>query len=148
MVNRPSASSASPAPSQPAAAPQPKSPHREAPFTPDDLHRAWKKYIEAHPREQLLLSCLRNGLPERIDDVTYRVMVESPAQVQVMETNMASLLAFLRDEVNNDMLALEVKINEGAVKPTAMTDREIVEDLMKRAPEFATMVKDLDLTLN
>ena len=119
-----------------------------APFTHDDLNRAWNKYIESHPREQLLLSCLRNGLPERIDDVTYRATVESPAQVQVMEANMSTLLAFLRDEVGNDMLALEVKISEGAIKPVAMTDREIVEDMMKRHPGFVTMVKDLDLTLN
>ena len=143
MVNRQPA--AAPAP---AAAQHPPATTRRTAFTADDLNRAWQKYIDTHPREQLLLSCLRNSLPERLDDVTYRAKVESQAQVQVMETHMTSLLAFLRNEVDNDMLSLVVKINEGAPKPVAMTDREIVEDLMRRNPEFASMVKDLDLTLN
>ena len=143
MVNRQPA--AAPAP---AAAQQPPATTRRTAFTADDLNRAWQKYIDTHPREQLLLSCLRNSQPERLDDVTYRAKVESQAQVQVMETHMTSLLAFLRNEVDNDMLSLVVKINEGAPKPVAMTDREIVEDLMRRNPEFASMVKDLDLTLN
>ena len=148
MVNRPSTpAQASPAATDNAPAATPAS-KRTAAFTMEDLHRAWKKYIETHPHEQLLLSSMRNAFPAQVDSVTYRCEVESPAQMQVLEANMTPLLEFLRTEVSNDMLAIKVQVNEKITLPTAMTDREIVEDLMKRNPDFTTMVKDLDLTLN
>ena len=73
--------------------------------------------------------------------------VDSQAQVEVMKSRMTQLLAFLRDAVGNDMVALDVKLKEGGMQRQVWTDREVAQDMMKNNPDFAQLVKDFDLTL-
>ena len=120
---------------------------RTSAFTPEQLAQAWKKYIEANPGEIILLSAMRNSLPQMVNETTYSVEVENTAQVEAINSNMTKLLAFLRDEVSNDMLALDIKLGAKDVSVMAKTDREIVDDMRKRNPEFNNMVNDFQLSL-
>ncbi len=90
---------------------------------------------------------MRNSVPQKIDDNTYFVEVENNAQIEAINSNMTRLMQFLREEVGNDMLALNVKLGEKGVSAMAKTDRELVEDMRRRSPQFEQMVKDFQLTL-
>ena len=90
---------------------------------------------------------MRNSVPQKIDDNTYFVEVENNAQIEAINSNMTRLMQFLREEVGNDMLALNVKLGEKGVSAMAKTDRELVEDMRRRNPQFEQMVKDFQLTL-
>ena len=120
---------------------------RTSAFTPEQLSQAWKKYIEANPGEIILLSAMRNSLPQKVNDTTYSVEVENTAQVEAININMTKLLTFLRNEVGNDMLALDVKLGAKDVSVMAKTDREIIDDMRKRNPDFNSMVNDFQLSL-
>ena len=61
--------------------------------------------------------------------------------------NMAKLLQFLRNEVGNDMLALDIKLSPKGVSTMAKTDREIVKEMRDRNPQFAQMIKDFKLSM-
>ena len=104
--------------------------------------------MEQNPGEIILLSAMRNSLPQKVNDTTYLIEVENTAQVEAINSNMTKLLQFLRNEVGNDMVALETKISPKGVSTMAKTDREIVADMRQRNPEFNKMIDDFKLTLN
>ena len=120
---------------------------RTAPFTAQQLEVAWKHYIEQNPGEIILLSAMRKSTPRLINDTTYQVEVENDVQVEAIKVNMSKLLQFLRDEVGNDMLALDIKLSAKEVSAMAKTDREIVADMRDRNPKFAQMIKDFKLSM-
>ena len=127
----------------------PTTPQRQTEnFTQQQLHDAWQKYIDSHPHEHIVVTAMRNAFPQRQDDTTYIIKVDNRAQVQVVEGVMPRLITFLRDEVKNDMLAINVKEEQGALRGHVMSEREIVEDLKKRNPNFTRLLKDFNLTLN
>ena len=120
---------------------------RTADFTPEQFEVAWKKYINNNPGEIILLSAMRNSLPTKIDNNTYQIEVENNVQVEALSSNMTKLLQFLRDEVENDMVSLDIKLSPKGVSTMAKTDREIVKDMYDRNPKFAQMIKDLKLSM-
>ena len=120
---------------------------RTGAYTLEALHAAWKRFIDEHPSEQLLLTAMRHALPRQVGQDSFAVDVDSQAQVEVMKSRMTQLLAFLRDAVGNDMVALDVKLKEGGMQRQVWTDREVAQDMMKNNPDFAQLVKDFDLTL-
>ena len=120
---------------------------RTTPFTPEQLAVAWQHYIDKHPGEMILLSAMRNSLPQKIDDNTYSIEVENKGQLETLSSNMTKLMQFLRDEVSNDMLALNITLSEKGVSSMAKTDREIVEDMRNRNPQFAQMIHDFKLSM-
>ncbi len=117
-------------------------------FTAEQLISAWKRYMEQNPGEIILLSAMRNSLPQKVNDTTYLVEVENTAQVEAINSSMTKLLQFLRNEVGNDMVALDIKISPKGVSTMAKTDREIVADMRQRNPEFNKMIDDFKLTLS
>ena len=90
---------------------------------------------------------MRKSTPRLINDTTYQVEVENDVQVEAIKVNMSKLLQFLRDEVGNDMLALDIKLSAKEVSAMAKTDREIVADMRDRNPKFAQMIKDFKLSM-
>ena len=131
----------------PDAAPK-AAPSHTVQFSAEQLVDAWKRYMEQNPNEIILLSAMRNSLPQMVNDTTYLIEVENTAQVEAINSNMTKLLQFLRNEVGNDMVTLEVKVSPKGVSPMAKTDREIVADMRQRNPEFNKLVDDFKLTLN
>ena len=128
-------------------APKAAAPSHTTQFTAEQLVGAWKRYMEQNPGEIILLSAMRNSLPQKVNDTTYLIEVENTAQVEAINSSMTKLLQFLRSEVGNDMVALEIKISPKGVSAMAKTDREIVADMRQRNPEFNKMIDDFKLSM-
>ena len=94
------------------------------------------------------MSAMRNSLPTKIDNNTYQIEVENNVQVEALSSNMTKLLQFLRDEVENDMVSLDIKLSPKGVSTMAKTDREIIADMRQRNQEFNKLIDDFKLTLN
>ena len=120
---------------------------RNASFTSEQLVTAWQHFIQQNPKEIILLSAMSNSVPTKIDEGTYQIEVENNVQVEALSSNMNKLLQFLRDEVGNDMVSLDIKLSPKGVSTMAKTDREIVEDMRDRNPQFAQMIKDFKLSM-
>ncbi len=120
---------------------------RNASFTSEQLVTAWQHFIQQNPKEIILLSAMSNSVPTKIDEGTYQIEVENNVQVEALSSNMNKLLQFLRDEVGNDMVSLDIKLSPKGVSTMAKTDREIVEDMRDRNPKFAQMIKDFKLSM-
>ena len=118
------------------------------PFTPQQLMTAWNLFIEQNPQEKIIINTMRNSAPQQIDDTTYRLVVESEVQATFIESKKSKLLNFLRTEVKNDMLAINVEINATGFKANVMTQRELFNSLSERSENFKEFVQEFKLTLS
>lgn len=64
-----------------------------------------------------------------------------------MKNSLMNIMTFLRDAVRNDRLSIEVKQGEKGPAPHIWTDREIINDIKSRNPEFENIIKDFKLGL-
>ena len=147
---------ATPAATQPPKDPaQPSAPAPEAPgadpvgqsFSDDQLREAWNGYIMANPNEHVIVNTMRQATPKRVNDTTYEIEVQNPSQVEFLNDAMARILSHLRAVVNNESLAINVKVSDKGPAPHTWTPREIAEDMQKRNPKFAQFIKDFELGL-
>ncbi|MBP3738514.1 MAG: DNA polymerase III subunit gamma/tau [Muribaculaceae bacterium] len=120
---------------------------RREPFTHEQLIEAWKGYIKAHPHEQVVINTMLMAEPQRVDDTTYEIYVENQGQISFMQSCMHSIMEFLHNELNNDMLALNVKLNENVTEKRIWTPREIVENIKQHNPKFNKFLIDFQLGL-
>ncbi len=121
-------------------------PTRREPFTAEQLAAAWQGYIASHPHDQLVINIMKTAIPKQIDAENYEVTVND-AQYEFLGTSMSKILAYVRDAVKNDMLAIAVKLGKSGPAPKIWTDREIVDDLRKHHPEMDEVIKDWGLGL-
>ena len=145
MVNVPNVS----APQQPSTAAAASVPQRSHPFTAEQLLDAWQGYIDQHPQERALCTTMSYAMPQPGSNEEHYVMiVGSPAEQKNVEEHKADLLKFLSDAVNNDRLALDVKVSEVPIDtPKILSPREVVEQIKQHNPNFTQFIKDFDLGL-
>lgn len=108
---------------------------------------AWNDYIATHPREQVIVNTMRTALPRKVNDTLYEIYVDNIGQVEFIKTRLTEIMAFLRDKLANDMVALEIKVKESGPAPKYWSPREIAEDLAKRNPDIKRLIIELGLGL-
>ena len=116
-------------------------------FTDEQLSDAWDRYIELHPHEKVIISTMRVARPHKVNDTLYEIFVENQGQVEFFNAHSTEILTFLRNEIQNDMLAINVNIREGGPAPKIWSPREIVEEMRQRNPLVETLIQDFGLGL-
>ena len=119
---------------------------RREPFTPEQLLEAWQRYIDEHPKEPILITTMHMSKPRRVSDTVYELEVENQGQVSFIKGS-TELITALRNAVNNDMLALEVRVSKDMSDHRIWSPREVANDMMSRNPHFEKFLKDFDLSL-
>ena len=84
--------------------------------------------------------------PRRVSDTVYELEVENQGQVSFIKGS-TELITALRNAVNNDMLALEVRVSKDMSDHRIWSPREVANDMMSRNPHFEKFLKDFDLSL-
>ena len=118
---------------------------RTTPFTPEDLTRAWNGYIAANPTAHVLINAMRMAAPRHDKDFTYIVPSMNGAQQDVIADGLSQILPYLRDTLQNDLLALDLRIEEGELPPSAWTPREVLEHMLQDYPVIADYIADFGL---
>lgn len=117
------------------------------PFGADDFKRVWDEYAALHSDQRILVAAMRASTPEKIDDITYRVCVEHPAQKQAFESAVPELLEYFKDRLKNDFVALKVEISEKEETNSKMAPREFLKMAVDENPELAKFLKAIDAEL-
>lgn len=120
---------------------------RTSPFTQETLMDAWQQFINEHPREQIIINTMRCSLPRKINETLYEIEVENQVQVESFNSHRMRIISYMRDYVQNDMLAIEIKLNPNIEKPKFWTPQEIVASIKERNPYFDKFIADFDLAL-
>ena len=120
---------------------------RTTPFDEQALYAAWQQFIDEHPREQIIVNTMRCSLPRKINDTLYEIEVENQVQVESFNAHRMNIMAYMRDRVQNDMLAIEIKMNPNIEKPKFWTPQEIVASIKENNPYFDQFIDEFDLAL-
>ncbi|WP_298512978.1 DNA polymerase III subunit gamma/tau [uncultured Kordia sp.] len=119
------------------------------PFTEERMLEVWNAYIEKIDKkgEKIMASLLATDVPKMKDDVT--ITIELPNETMKIEIERAQypLLEYVRSELNNYDVSLEIDVNELTVKKYAFTTRDKYEKLKEINPLVERLRKDFDLEI-
>lgn len=137
---------------QPAQAPTATAGTATAPaqqYTHNDLIAAWNEYGAAHPKAHILVNTMRACIPQpssRPDTFVTKVLNEF--QRTEMQQAMPDLLAFLRREVGNNNITIQVEIDSSAPPRHTLSDRDLLAELRQANPLLQKYIDFFHLNLS
>ena len=74
--------------------------------------------------------------------------VGSPAEQKHVEEHKETIVQFMREALQNDLITIDVKVSETPIEtPKILSPREVVEGIKQNNPKFTQFLKDFDLGL-
>lgn len=118
-------------------------------FTQQSLTAAWIDYANQFLKEEphLQMSML-NSLPRLLDDYVIEVSVYNPDQQQKMTGQSAGIMEYLRTQLKNSAIRMNVTIDETAENKMPVGDREKYELMVEKNPSLQHLVKEFGLMLD
>lgn len=118
-------------------------------FTEERMREVWNAYVERLDKkgEKIMSSLLSTDIPKLKNEHT--ISIELPNDTMRIEIERAQypLLEFVRKELNNYDVALEIDVNELTVKKYAFTTRDKYEKLKEINPLVERLRKEFDLEI-
>jgi DNA polymerase III subunit gamma/tau len=116
----------------------------------DELDKAWKKLAESIPEDQPdLRSTLFASSPSTGDDFAIELEVKNQIQKAKIESSKQMLVPFLRDQLNNKFVILNVTVNaEKTVSAKPVSAAEKFKHLAEKNPAIVDLQKKFGLELN
>jgi len=118
------------------------------PFSDLDLHNAWKKYAETLHEKIHLKNTMLNNLPALKENYHVEAQVYNPQQEQALKDEIISLSEFLRKELKNTSIVIDVSITEENTKKLAYTDKEKFDLMVSKNENINSLVKEFKLRLD
>lgn len=119
------------------------------PFTKERLLEVWNAYVEKISKkgEKIMASLLSTDIPTLKNDTI--ICIELPNDTMRIEIERAQypLMEFVRAELNNYDVTLEITVNELTEKKYAFTTRDKYEKLKEINPLVEQLRKDFDLEI-
>jgi len=119
------------------------------PFTEEKMIEVWNAYVEKIDKkgEKIMASLLATDVPKLKNDTT--ISIELPNATMKIEIERAQypLLEFVRSELNNYDVSLEIEVNELTTKKYAFTTRDKYEKLKEINPLVERLRRDFDLEI-
>ncbi len=134
---------------EPAAATMaPRREQRAAPYTDAAVDVAWENFLQSNPSAHILANTMRTCRPRRLQDDTFIVPVESPAQQQTIETCMQDIRSYICNKLANDLIRFNVEIIEGEGSPRTWTEKEVLAHMLDENPSIRNLMDTLKLSLD
>lgn len=118
------------------------------PFTPEMLTHVWNDFIDANPGLHILVSAMRNSMPQPCGQFSYKMTVDHPAQLQAFESSMKDLLEFIRTRLSNDSFTLNIELNSRPEEELHVSPREFLRTTAERNAPLAAFLKHIDAELD
>jgi len=93
-------------------------------FTPLELLNKWKSYSESLVEEHHLKNTMMYCLPDLMNRDTFEVVVNNPVQEQRLKDNASNILSFLRKELKNTSIQMNVRVTIDNEKKLGFTSLE------------------------
>jgi DNA polymerase-3 subunit gamma/tau len=118
-------------------------------FTQERMQEVWNAYIARLDKkgEKIMSSLLATDIPKLKDETI--ITLEMPNETMRIEIERAQypLLEYVRKELNNYDVSLEIDVNELTVKKYAFTTRDKYEKLKEINPLVERLRRDFDLEI-
>ena len=118
-------------------------------FTNDKLVELWNKYTEKQEFGSNFKSILASNKPQKKENNTISLSVLNSFQEQEIRSNMHEMLAFMRNNLNNQLINLEINIipeeENKTVKPFTVKDK--FQSMSEKNPDIIKLKNKLELDL-
>lgn len=118
-------------------------------FSQANLEKAWSEFATSIEKESVnLYVTLTSRTPELKDNFLVVFLVDNAIQADDIQERKRELLGFLRKELNNASINLEVEISETVIEKRAYTPVEKFQKLTEKNPAMHSLKQKLDLDFN
>ncbi len=117
-------------------------------FTQESLQQVWQQYIAQRiaKGEKIIASVLEADIPKLEGAIIHLTYPNETMKVE-LERNQGKLLAYLRNQLNNHDIQLDITVNEEEQRKYAYTPQEKYEKLKEQNPQLDLLKKTFDLEL-
>ncbi len=124
-------------------------PDMTTPFTEEDLVSCWNVYAasEKISKKVYLKNTMINCKPVLKDNFAFEVDVHNPGQKAELNAVSADLLQYLREQLKNTHIEMQVRVQENSKKILVYTPAEKYNYLLGLNPALAKLVEEFNLRL-
>lgn len=120
----------------------------DAPFSQDDLVRCWNALAGSMEEKVYLKNTMINCQPVLHDGYVFEVAVHNPGQQNELMGNSMDILGFLRHNLRNTHIQMQVRICETNEKHLAYTTTEKFNLMLEVNPVIAKLKEEFDLRVD
>jgi hypothetical protein len=118
-------------------------------FSREELIRAWLAYAEEFLQaDPLLMSTMKSSLPDLTDHFRFQVKVYNPEQVQRLQEKATDILVFIRKQLQNSEIRMEVGIHEETNTRIVLDDTKKLELMIEENKSLIDLIEEFDLRLD
>lgn len=110
----------------------------------------WDRYMQLNAKAHVLVNTMRACPPSRPDEnaTALNMFVANQPQVDVMLQELPGLLNFLRNELANDFIEINVSVNNNPHQQVAYSDRDLLRHLIESNPHISDFISTFHLTIS
>ncbi|MCC8155453.1 MAG: DNA polymerase III subunit gamma/tau [Tannerellaceae bacterium] len=117
-------------------------------FDQSDLIRCWEAFAMGIDTKVHLKNTMLNCHPVLKENFYFEVAVHNPAQQEELINNSIDILSYLRAQLKNTGIQMQVRISETNEKKLAYTSTEKYEHLLSINPAFAKLREEFNLIID
>lgn len=117
-------------------------------FSAEALNTAWETYIQTHPTAHILINTMRASPPRLDSETHFMVFVQNQKQAELMEANRQTLLNYLHDALQNDLITFDTAISQDNMPRYTLNDSELLEKMRQEYPVLDHLVDEFKLRLS
>ncbi len=117
-------------------------------FTEAELQKVWQEFAGNLIEEKLLKNTMMLYKPKMLGNTVFEVEVNTEMNKNYLDDYGNVILAYLRENLQNDDVTMIVKISETTVVKKPLTSREIFDELVQKNPSLQKLSDEFDLELS
>ena len=107
---------------------------------------AWKTYAE-NSKNILVASAMKRQTPTLVSETHYKMLSYNKGETDFIKAEMPKILQYLKHELHNSSITIEVETDTTVQRPTILTEAEVVKVIKERRPEFEKFIQDFQLSI-
>ena len=86
-------------------------------------------------------------LPKKTNDTVFEITVNTDINKEYLDNNLRSILDYLQDKLQNDLIEMKIVISEVVVNQKAFTSQEIFKEMAEQNPALSKLKDELGLEI-
>lgn len=120
---------------------------REA-FSQDSLVRVWNNYVQFTGDKPVLQQTIQQCKPVLGTDFRVMLAVYNSSQEEIVMDERVRLVNYLRKELHNGAIELEIRICEAGDNVKSYTSKELFVKMLEHNPSLSKLTRELNLELS
>ena len=118
-------------------------------FTQEALNTAWSAYAKEHLKEQVYLQqTMLNSTINRLNQFSFEVLVYNAEQEQRLKDKATDMMTYLRGQLRNSKLEMQVKVCDENVKQLVYSDIDKYQLMVEHNQNLAVLTQEFKLNLD